>query len=107
MRPFARTPRNASGAASTGSANSQNRTTQEGTVGLIQPLVKDPKYGAVQAMFRFFRNPWFAVLRRPKDTHENAVRYMLQTTAPRIRIDELDECPAGKGQAAVSVAPWA
>jgi hypothetical protein len=75
-----------------GSANSQNRTTQEGTVGLTQTLFRDGKYGAFQFMFQyayFFRNPWFVATGSPKNTHENAVwfnlRYVLPGTAPTIK----------------------
>ena len=75
-----------------GSPNSQNRTTQEGTVGLTQTLFRDGKYGAFQIMFQyayFFRNPWFVATNLPKNTHQNAVwfnvRYVLPGTAPTIK----------------------
>jgi hypothetical protein len=75
----------------TGSSNSQNRTTQEGTVGLTQTLWRDGKYGALQLMFQyayFFRNPWFVATGTPKNTHQNAVwfniRYTLPGSAPTI-----------------------
>jgi hypothetical protein len=75
-----------------GSANSQNRTTQEGTVGLTQTLWRDARYGALQMMFEYaylFRNPWYVAPGAPKNTHENAVwfnlRYTLPGTAPTIK----------------------
>lgn len=76
----------------TGSPNSQNRTTQEGTAGLNQTIWKDGKYGALQLMFQyayFFRNPWFVATGAPKNTHQNAVwfniRYVLPGSAPTIK----------------------
>jgi hypothetical protein len=75
-----------------GSANSQNKTTQEGTGGLTQTLFRDPKYGAVQMMFQyayFFRNPWNIVPGTPRNAHESAVwfnlRYTLPGAAPAIK----------------------
>jgi hypothetical protein len=75
-----------------GSANSQNKTTQEGSVGLTQTLWRDGKYGALQLMFQYaylFRDPWFVAPGAPKNTHESAVwfnlRYTLPGTAPTIK----------------------
>ena len=75
----------------TGSPNSHNRTTQEGTTGITQTLVNDGKYGAVQLMLQyayFFRNPWFVAPGAPKNTHEHAVwfnlRYVLPGSAPTV-----------------------
>ena len=75
-----------------GSANSQNKTTQEGTGGLTQTLFRDPKYGAVQMMFQyayFFRNPWSVAPGAPANAHESAVwfnlRYTLPGAAPAIK----------------------
>jgi hypothetical protein len=74
-----------------GSPNSQNRTTQEGTVGLTQTFFNDPKYGAVSMYLDyayFFRNPWF-VGPNPRNAHQHAVwfdlRYTLPGSAPTIR----------------------
>jgi hypothetical protein len=74
-----------------GSPNSQNKTTQEGTIGLTQTVWKDAKYGALQTMFQyayFFRNPWSVATGAPKNAHENAVwfnlRYVLPGTAPTL-----------------------
>ena len=75
-----------------GSANSHNRTTQEGSVGLTQTLWRDGKYGALQFMLQYaylFRNPWYVAPGAPKNTHESAVwfnlRYTLPGTAPTIK----------------------
>jgi hypothetical protein len=74
-----------------GSPNSQNRTTQEGTIGLTQTFFNDPKYGAVSMYLDyayFFRNPWF-VGPNPRNAHQHAVwfdlRYTLPGSAPTIR----------------------
>jgi hypothetical protein len=75
----------------TGSANSQNRASQEITGGLIQTFWKDPKYGALSFISQyayFFRNPWFVAPLNPKNAHEHAIwldlRYTLPGSAPTI-----------------------
>jgi hypothetical protein len=75
----------------TGSANSQNRTMQEGTIGLTQTLFRDPKYGQVSFYLDyayFWRNPWFVAANSPKNAHQNAIwfdlRYTLPGSAPTI-----------------------
>jgi len=75
-----------------GSPNSQNRTTQEGTVGLTQTVWRDAKYGALQVMLQyayFFRDPWSVSAGAPKYAHESAawfnLRYVLPGTAPTIK----------------------
>jgi hypothetical protein len=77
-----------------GSANSQNKTTQEGTIGWTQTWWRDGKYGAFQSMLQyayFFRDPWSYVpgAAGGKNTHENAIwlnlRYVLPGTAPTIK----------------------
>jgi hypothetical protein len=68
-----------------GSANGQNRTTQEGTFGLTQTIWRDAKYGAVQMMFQYaylFRNPWSVSSGAPKNTHENVGWFNLRYTLP-------------------------
>ena len=76
-----------------GSANSQNRATQEVTFGLTQTLWRDAKYGAIQTMYQyayFMRDPWYVNLAAgaPKNTHENAIwfnlRYLLPGQAPSV-----------------------
>jgi len=75
-----------------GSPNSHNRTTQEGTLGVNQTIWKDAKYGAFQLMFQyayFFRNPWFVAAGAPRNTHQNAfwfnIRYTIPGGAPSIK----------------------
>jgi hypothetical protein len=76
-----------------GSANSQNRVTQEVTFGLTQTLWRDAKYGAIQTMYQyayFMRDPWYATATQAggKNTHEDAIwfnlRYLLPGQAPSV-----------------------
>jgi len=53
-----------------GSSNSQNRSVQEGTFGVIETFWKNPHYGALQLITQYSyltRNPW--VVSGPKDAH--------------------------------------
>lgn len=53
-----------------GSSNSQNRSIQEGTFGVIETFWKNPHYGALQLITQYSyltRNPW--VVSGPKDAH--------------------------------------
>jgi hypothetical protein len=75
-----------------GSPNSQNRSTQELSLGLTQTLWKDSKYGALSFMLQyayFFRNPWFVAPNSPKNAHQDTVwfnlRYTLPGSAPTIK----------------------
>ena len=75
-----------------GSANSQNRSLQEGTIGITQNLWKNARYGALSLITQYsyaFRNPWFDALNAPKDAHMNMffvdLRYTLPGTAPTIK----------------------
>jgi hypothetical protein len=77
----------------TGSPNSQNRSTQEGTIGGTQTIWRDPKYGSLQMMFQyayFTRNPWFVAAGAPKNAHQSAVwfnvRYTLPGAAPAVTL---------------------
>jgi hypothetical protein len=72
------------------SANSQNRTIQEGTIGFNQTFWKNPNYGALSFIFQYsylFRNPWYVASGAPRDTHNNLVfldlRYTLPGQAPK------------------------
>jgi len=73
------------------SANSQNRTIQEGTFGFNQTFWKNPNYGALNFMMQYsylFRNPWYAAAGSPRNTHNNIVfinlRYTLPGSAPTV-----------------------
>jgi hypothetical protein len=75
-----------------GSANSQNRSVQEATIGFTNTFWKDAKYGALQLMGQysyFTRNPWFVASGAPKNTHMNEVRmnlrYALPGSAPSLK----------------------
>lgn len=53
-----------------GSSNSQNRSIQEGTFGIIETFWKNPHYGALQLITQYSyltRDPW--VVTGPKDAH--------------------------------------
>ena len=72
------------------SANSQNRTIQEGTIGLNQTFWKNPNYGALSFIAQYsylFRNPWYVAAGAPRDAHNNLVfldlRYTLPGQAPK------------------------
>ncbi len=68
-----------------GSANSQNRSIQEGTIGFNQTIWKDAKYGAISFMAQYeylTRNPWFVALNAPKATHDNTIYLNLRYTLP-------------------------
>jgi hypothetical protein len=74
------------------SPNSQNRTMQEGTIGITQTFFNDPKYGAVSMYLDyayFWRNPWYVAPGTPKNAKQNAVwfdlRYTLPGSAPTIQ----------------------
>jgi hypothetical protein len=74
-----------------GSANSQNRNTQEITVGLNQTLFRDPKYGQVSFFLQyayFLREPWYVAPSSPKNAFQNAAwfnfRYTLPGAAPAV-----------------------
>ncbi len=67
------------------SANSQNRTIQEGTFGFNQTFWKNPNYGALSFIFQYsylFRNPWYVAAGSPRDTHNNLVFLDLRYTLP-------------------------
>ena len=69
----------------TGSANSQNRSSQEGTFGLTNTFWRDPKYGALQFMAQysyFMRNPWYVASGAPKGTHMNEIFLNLRYALP-------------------------
>jgi hypothetical protein len=58
----------------TGSPNSQNRTIQEGTVGLQYVLWKDPKWGSLQFFAQasyLYRSPWFVAPGAPSLAKSN------------------------------------
>jgi len=67
-----------------GSANSNNRTIQEGTFSTVTNLFRKPSYGAIQLITQFsyiVRTPWYVAPGTPKNAHlfENYfdIRYVL------------------------------
>ena len=69
----------------TGSANSQNRTVQEITLGLNHTVWKDPRYGALNFMYQYEwlnRDPWYVATGTPKSAHDNAIYFNVRYTLP-------------------------
>jgi hypothetical protein len=69
----------------TKSANSQNRTIQEGTIGFNQTFWKNPNYGALSFIFQYsylFRDPWYVATGSPRDAHNNLLFLDLRYTLP-------------------------
>ena len=69
---------------------SQNRAIQEVTIGYVQTIWKDPKYGALSMISQYEwldRDPW-SVLSGPKNAHDSSVyvdiRYTLPGSAPTL-----------------------
>jgi hypothetical protein len=68
-----------------GSANSQNRTIQEATIGFNQTLWKNPNYGALNTIFQYsylWRNPWVVAAGAPRYAHNNMIWLDLRYTLP-------------------------
>jgi hypothetical protein len=68
-----------------GAPNSQNRTIQEATMGIVQTFWKSPNYGALSLITQYSyltRNPWYVALGSPKDTHTNMYWIDLRYTLP-------------------------
>jgi hypothetical protein len=68
-----------------GSANSQNRAMQEGTIGLTQTLYRDPRYGQVSFYLDyayFWRQPWYVAPASPDQANQHAVWFDLRYTFP-------------------------
>jgi hypothetical protein len=69
----------------TGSANSNNRSIQEPTVGWVQTFWRNPNYGALQLMIQasyLTRSPWFVAAGAPKDAHLGMGYVNLRYTLP-------------------------
>jgi hypothetical protein len=69
----------------TKSANSQNRTVQEGTFGFNRTIWKDAKYGAINFMGQYqylTRDPWYVAVGSPKSAHDNTIYLNLRYTLP-------------------------
>jgi hypothetical protein len=75
-----------------GSPNTTNRTIQEGTVGFVNTLWRNRKWGALQVLFQYsylFRNPWFVAARSPSQAQTNMLfldlRYLFPGEAPNLK----------------------
>jgi len=67
------------------SANSQNKTIQEGTVGLIQTFWKNPSFGALSLITQYsylIRTPWYLAAGAPANAHASMVWVDLRYTLP-------------------------
>ncbi len=67
------------------SANSQNKTIQEGTFGINQTFWKNPNYGGLSFIFQYsylFRDPWYVAAGAPRNAHNSMVWVDLRYTLP-------------------------
>ncbi|MBV8833812.1 MAG: hypothetical protein JO108_31825 [Acidobacteriaceae bacterium] len=68
-----------------GSSNSNNRTIQEGTIGVTQTFWKSPNYGALSLITQYSyltRNPWSVLTGQPKVAKTNMYWVDLRYTLP-------------------------
>ena len=68
-----------------GSANSQNRAIQEGTIGIVRTFWKNENYGALSLITQYSyltRDPWAVATGSPKATHTNMYWVDLRYTLP-------------------------
>jgi hypothetical protein len=67
------------------SANSQNKSIQEGTIGLNQTFWKNSNYGALSFIFQYsylIRDPWYVASGAPANAHNSMVWVDLRYTLP-------------------------
>ncbi len=68
-----------------GSGPTNNRTIQEGTIGITQTFWKNPNYGALSLITQYSyltRNPWAVATGSPKETHTNMYWLDFRYTLP-------------------------
>ena len=68
-----------------GSANSNNRSMEELTLGFNQTIWKDAKWGALNYIMQYQfeqRNPWFVATGQPSGAHDNAIYIDIRYTLP-------------------------
>ncbi len=68
-----------------GAPNSQNRAVQEGSIGIVQTLWKNPSYGGLSVITQYSyltRNPWSIATGAPSGTHINMYWVDLRYTLP-------------------------
>ena len=76
-----------------GSGNGQNRTIQQGTIDINHQLWKDPRLGALNAMFQYSyltRTPWYVSPGAPNNAHAHIVFVNLRYTLPGSAANTLD-----------------
>jgi hypothetical protein len=69
----------------TGSANSQNRAIQEGTIGFNETLWANPRYGAINFIGQYeylTRSPWYVATGSPDAAHDNTIYFDIRYTLP-------------------------
>jgi len=69
----------------TGSAGSQNRAIQEGTVGFNETLWANPRYGAINLIGQYeylTRSPWYVAAGSPDAAHDSTIYLDLRYTLP-------------------------
>jgi hypothetical protein len=69
----------------TGSANSQNRAIQEGTMGFNETLWANPRYGSLNLIGQYeylTRAPWYVAPLSPDATHDNTIYFDVRYTLP-------------------------
>jgi hypothetical protein len=69
----------------TGSANSQNRAIQEGTIGFNETMWANPRYGAINLIGQYeylTREPWYVAPNSPGQAHDNTVYFDVRYTLP-------------------------
>jgi hypothetical protein len=70
-----------------GSANTNNRSMEELTVGFNQTFWRDPKWGALNLIVQYQfeqRNPWFVASGQPSGAHDNAIYIDVRYTLPGV-----------------------
>ncbi len=68
-----------------GSANSNNRSMEELTLGFNQSIWRDAKWGALNYIMQYQfeqRNPWFVATGQPGGAHDNAIYMDIRYTLP-------------------------
>lgn len=68
-----------------GAPNSHNRNIQEGTLGIVHTIWRNPAYGGLSLITQYSyltRNPWYVATGAPKATHTNMYWMNLRYTLP-------------------------
>jgi len=68
-----------------GSANSNNRSMEELTIGFNQTFWKNPRWGALSLIGQYQfeqRNPWYVATGQPSGAHDNTIYLDVRYTLP-------------------------